>query len=140
MPFKLCEKTHLILLTGYKILVAEDNPLNQRIAVFLLTKHGAVVTTADNGIDAIQKLQTGSYDIVLMDLLMPQMDGFEATEYIRTTMKSNIPVLALSASNYEDEIEKCLKAGMNGCIAKPIDADMLYDTIKKLAGEQKVIV
>jgi hypothetical protein len=126
------------LLTGYKILVAEDNPLNQKIAVFLLTKHGATVVTAMNGADAIEKLQEDSFDIVLMDLQMPEMDGFEATQYIRNTLKSNIPVLALSASNYEDEIEKCLKAGMNGCIAKPIDADMLYNTIKKLAGEQQI--
>jgi CheY-like chemotaxis protein len=126
------------LLTGYNILVAEDNPLNQKIAVFLLTKHGARVVTAVNGVDAIKKLQEDSFDIVLMDLQMPEMDGFEATQYIRNTLKSNIPVLALSASNYEDEIEKCLKAGMNGCIAKPIDADMLYNTIKKLAGEQQI--
>lgn len=126
------------MLTGYNILVAEDNPLNQKIAVFLLTKHGARVVTAVNGVDAIKKLQEDSFDIVLMDLQMPEMDGFEATQYIRNTLKSNIPVLALSASNYEDEIEKCLKAGMNGCIAKPIDADMLYNTIKKLAGEQQI--
>ncbi len=126
------------MLTGYKILVAEDNPLNQKIAVFLLTKHGATVVTAINGADAIGKLQEDSFDIVLMDLQMPEMDGFEATEYIRKTLKSNIPVLALSASTYEDEIEKCLKAGMNGCIAKPIDADVLYNTIKKLAGEQPI--
>lgn len=126
------------MLTGYKILVAEDNPLNQKIAVFLLTRHGATVTTVLNGAEAIDKLKSEPFDLVLMDLQMPEMDGFEATQYIRTTLKSNIPVLALSASSYEDEIDKCLKAGMNGCIAKPIDADTLYDTIKKKAGEQQV--
>ncbi|GAA4460763.1 hypothetical protein GCM10023093_04030 [Nemorincola caseinilytica] len=123
------------MLEGQKILVAEDNPLNQKIAVFLLTKHGADITTVANGAEAIRLVEATRFDLVLMDIQMPEMDGYEATQYIRHTLKSNVPILALSASNYEDEIAKCLSIGMNGCISKPIDADKLFDAIRRITKE-----
>lgn len=126
------------MLSGYKILVAEDNPLNQKIAVFMLSKQQAIVTTVSNGQEAIRELEKQHFDMVLMDLQMPEMDGFEATEYIRKVLKSTIPVVALSASSYEDEIKKCFDTGMNACITKPIDAEKLYDTIRKIAEEHNI--
>jgi CheY-like chemotaxis protein len=121
-------------------LVAEDNPLNQKIAVFMLAKQGATVTTVSNGLEAVKALAEEKYDVVLMDLQMPEMDGFEATEYIRNTLKSDVPVLALSASNYEDEIDNCIRSGMNGCVTKPIDSDKLYETIRSISNKHKVTV
>lgn len=123
------------MLAGHKILVAEDNPLNQKIAVFLLTKLGAEVVTAANGAEAVRYMETDRFDMILMDIQMPEMDGYEATEHIRKELKNNIPIIALSASNYEDEINKCLEIGMNGCITKPIDAEKLQDAIRNLAKE-----
>jgi len=125
------------LLSGYKILVAEDNPLNQKIAVFLLTKHGADVTTVTNGQEAVKCVENEDFDIVLMDLQMPEMDGFEAAGVIRNTLKKDMPILALSAASYEDEIEKCTLVGMNGCITKPLDADRLYAIIVELANQKQ---
>lgn len=126
------------MLSGYKILVAEDNPLNQKIAVFMLSKQGASVTTVLNGQEAVNELEKQHYDMVLMDLQMPEMDGFEATEYIRKTLKSKIPIVALSASSYDDEIKKCYYMGMNACITKPIDAEKLYDIIRKITEEHNI--
>lgn len=127
------------MLSRFKILVAEDNPLNQKIAVFLLSKHGASVTTVLNGREAVREIENnGQYDLILMDLQMPEMDGFEATEYIRKTLKNSVPIVALSASSYEDEIKKCYDTGMNGCITKPIDADKLYETIRKITEDHNI--
>jgi CheY-like chemotaxis protein len=75
------------LLTGYKILVAEDNTLNQKIATIILNKQGAEVTSVMNGLEAIRELEHNTYDLVLMDLQMPEMDGFETTAYIRNVLK-----------------------------------------------------
>ena len=86
----------------------------------------------NNGKIAIEKLQTNTYDIILMDLQMPVMGGFEATEYIRKTMKSEIPIIALTADVTTVDIEKCKEFGMNAYISKPIDEKKLYNKIMDL--------
>ena len=87
------------MLSGLKILVAEDNELSQKIANFILKKNGAFIDAAYNGQQAIDLLQKNNYDVIIMDLHMPEMGGYEATEYIRKTMKNDIPIIGLTASN-----------------------------------------
>lgn len=124
------------MLNGYKILVAEDNSLNQKIATYLLSKSGAEVVLVSDGDEAIKALNTNNFDLVLMDIQMPGMDGIQATQYIRNELKSSVPIIALSASSYDDEHKACIDAGMNGCIVKPIDVDKLAAIIAKLNEEQ----
>ena len=112
-----------------KILVVEDMPLNQLLMKTLLDDFGFKSDIADNGKIAIEKLQNESYDIILMDLQMPVMNGFEATEYIRNTIKSKIPIIALTADVTTVDLAKCKAVGMNDYIAKPVDERLLYSKI-----------
>lgn len=112
-----------------KILVVEDIALNQLLMKTLLDDFGFESDIASNGKIAIEKLQDKSYDIILMDLQMPEMNGFEATEHIRSTMNSRIPILALTADVTTVDQAKCKAVGMNDYIAKPIDERLLYSKI-----------
>ena len=112
-----------------KILVVEDIALNQLLMKTLLDDFGFERDIAANGKIAIEKLQTKSYDIILMDLQMPEMNGFEATEYIRNTMHSKIPIIALTADVTTVDLAKCRAVGMNDYIAKPVDERLLYNKI-----------
>ena len=116
-------------LKNLKILVAEDVKLNQLLIRIILEDFGVEVDMADNGKIAIEKLTTTHYDIILMDLQMPEMNGFEATAYIRNQLKSNIPIIALTADVTTVDVEKCKAAGMNDYISKPIDEKLLYEKI-----------
>jgi PAS domain S-box-containing protein len=109
-----------------KVLVAEDIPLNQLLMRTLLDDFGFECDIAANGKIAIEKLQSNSYDVILMDLQMPEMNGFEATEYIRNKMNSKIPIIALTADVTTVDLAKCKAIGMNDYIAKPIDERLLY--------------
>ncbi len=108
------------------VLVVEDIALNQLLMKTLLDDFGFECDIADNGKIAIEKLRTKSYDIILMDLQMPEMNGFEATEYIRNEMKSDIPIIALTADVTTVDLAKCNAVGMNDYIAKPVDERLLY--------------
>ena len=112
-----------------KVLVVEDIALNQLLMKTLLDDFGFERDIASNGQIAIEKLQAKSYDIILMDLQMPVMNGFEATEYIRNTMNSKIPIIALTADVTTVDLAKCKSVGMNDYIAKPIDERVLYSKI-----------
>ena len=112
-----------------KVLVAEDMALNQLLMKTLLDDFGFERDIADNGKIAIEKLETKLYDIILMDLQMPEMNGFEATEYIRNKMHSNIPIIALTADVTTVDLAKCKAVGMNDYIAKPVDEKLLYSKI-----------
>ena len=112
-----------------KVLVAEDIPLNQLLMKTLLDDFGFEREIASNGKIAIEKLQTKSFDIILMDLQMPEMNGFEATEYIRNNMNSKIPIIALTADVTTVDLAKCKAVGMNDYIAKPVDERLLYNKI-----------
>lgn len=115
-----------------KILAVEDVPLNQLLLKIIIDEFGFEGDFAENGKVAIQKLQTNSYDIVLMDLQMPEMSGLEATEYIRKEMNLQIPIIALTADVTMSDLEKCKDIGINGHIAKPIDEKLLYNKILEL--------
>jgi PAS domain S-box-containing protein len=121
-----------------KILVVEDMELNQLLMKTLLDDFGFECDITANGKLAIEKLKTKTYDIILMDLQMPEMDGFEATEYIRNTMKSQVPIIALTADVTTVDVEKCKAVGMNDYMAKPVDERLLYS--KLIAFSKKPIL
>ena len=121
-----------------KVLVVEDIPLNQLLMKTLLDDFGFAREIAENGKIAIEKLKENDYDIILMDLQMPEMNGFEATEYIRNTMKSKIPIIALTADVTTVDLAKCKAVGMNDYIAKPIDERLLYSKIVGILKKPKL--
>jgi PAS domain S-box-containing protein len=112
-----------------KVLVVEDIPLNQLLMKTILDDFGFELDIAANGKIAIDFLKSEMYDIILMDLQMPVMNGFETTDYIRNTMKSNIPIIALTADVTTVDLTKCKAVGMNDYIAKPVDERILYNKI-----------
>ena len=115
-----------------RVLVAEDVALNQLLIKIILSDFGFDYEIVDNGKIAIEKMQTNTYDIILMDLQMPEMNGFEATEYIRKTMKSQIPIIALTADVTTTDVSKCKEFGMDDYISKPINENLLYSKIVAL--------
>ncbi len=130
-------------LTGIRVLLAEDNVVNQQIAVELLTRAGAAVTVANNGREALAAItgavQPPPYDIVLMDMQMPVMDGHEATREIRSDPRyDSLPIIAMTAQAMAVERDQCLSEGMNDHITKPIDPDLLYRTVLAFAGQRVV--
>ena len=117
------------------ILLAEDNPVNQTLARRLLEKRGHTVVVAGNGREAIAALEAEPFDLVLMDVQMPEMGGFEATMAIRAREKltgRNTPIVAMTAHVMKGDKDRCLESGMNAYISKPIDAAELFSTIEKL--------
>jgi CheY-like chemotaxis protein len=119
--------------TSLRILLAEDGLVNQKVAVNLLEQRGHKVTIANNGQEAIAALANESFDVVLMDVQMPAMDGLEATGIIREKEKesgAHIPIIAMTAHAMKGDRERCLEAGMDGYIPKPIRAKDLYETVE----------
>jgi len=117
------------------ILVTEDNPINQKLAVSVLEKRGHTVAVAGNGKQALEALEREIFDIILMDIQMPEMDGFEATGAIREKEKTtgeHIPIIAMTAHAMKGDSERCLEAGMDAYVAKPIHAQILFDAIESL--------
>ena len=112
-----------------KVLVAEDIALNQMLIKIILEDFGFECDIAENGKIVLKKLQEKEYDIILMDIQMPEMNGFEATDYIRNKMNSQIPIIALTADVTSVDIERSKKVGMNDYISKPIDEKILYSKI-----------
>ncbi|WP_091204828.1 PAS domain S-box protein [Flavobacterium xueshanense] len=125
-------------LKNIKVLVVEDIPLNQLLMKTLLDDFGFIWDIAENGKVAIEKLKADVYDIILMDLQMPEMNGFEATEYIRNTMNSKVPIIALTADVTTVDLAKCKVVGMNDYIAKPVDEKILYSKIIGLLKKPKL--
>ena len=112
-----------------RVLVVEDIALNQLLMRTLLDDYGFQSEIAANGKIAIEKMQSGKFDVILMDLQMPEMNGFEATDYIRNEMKSGIPIIALTADVTTVDLAKCKEVGMNDYISKPVDEKVLYSKI-----------
>jgi two-component system sensor histidine kinase/response regulator len=130
-------------LTGIRVLLVEDNLVNQQVAEELLTRAGATVTIANNGHQAVAAItgavQPPPHDIVLMDMQMPVMDGHEATRLIRSDPRyETLPIIAMTAQAMAEERDQCLAEGMNDHIAKPIDPDLLYRTVLAFAGQRVV--
>jgi PAS domain S-box-containing protein len=123
--------------TEIKVLVVEDIPLNQLLMKTLLDDFGFQRDIASNGKVAIEKLKANTYDIILMDLQMPEMNGFEATEYIRNELNLDIPIIALTADVTTMDLQKCTHVGMNDYIAKPVDERLLYHKIINIVKKRK---
>ncbi len=118
---------------GSRILVAEDNPVNQQIIKIILKKANLIVEIANNGLEAIGLLKDEKFDAILMDIQMPEMDGLEATKRIREIPDhKNLPIIALTANAMDKDKQMCRLAGMNDFITKPIDAEKLFKTLSEL--------
>jgi PAS domain S-box-containing protein len=133
-------KDYRSLLKGKKFLVAEDNEVNQKVIRHVLQKAGGSVDIANDGAEAVSFLKkSNDYNLIIMDLQMPEMDGYAATKYIRNEMKLSIPIIAMTASALKGEKSKCLEMGMNDYISKPFDFTFLYKRITELLNETSPI-
>ncbi|MBZ5695902.1 MAG: response regulator [Acidobacteriia bacterium] len=123
-----------------RVLLAEDNAVNQLVALRLLEKHGHVVTVAANGRKALEALEKETYDVVLMDVQMPEMDGLEATRTIREKEKTtgeHIPIVAMTAHAMKGDEERCLEAGMDDYLTKPIETPELLATLEEIGNRKR---
>ncbi|MES2387784.1 MAG: ATP-binding protein [Bacteroidota bacterium] len=123
---------------GLRVLLAEDNLMNQKLVMRLLKSHSCECQVVENGHKAIEKLLTNPFDIVLMDIQMPEMDGYEATRIIRQDIKSAIPIIAFSAHAIVSEREKCLSLGMNDYVSKPFNPEELVSKMQALTAERAI--
>ena len=115
---------------GARVLLAEDNPVNQQVAAAFLQAGGLDVTLAENGLEAVDWVKKARFDVVLMDMQMPDMDGIDATRLIRKLPQAaELPIIAMTAAAMESDRQDCLAAGMNAHVAKPIDAEKLVKTL-----------
>lgn len=122
-----------------KILLVDDDELSRRMMGLLLSEKGYNYDTASNGFEAVESVQSQSYDIVLMDLQMPLMNGFDATRKIREweAGEKHTPIVALTAMLLDNEIQECMRVGMDECVAKPFDTDTLFQLIDSFVNKSK---
>jgi two-component system, sensor histidine kinase and response regulator len=121
---------------GVKVLLVEDDRVNQQVAHGILSALGALVDIANNGIEALKKIENNRYDVILMDLQMPELDGVKTAQFIRSNHAnySHVPIIAMTGNTEQEDKEKCLQAGMNDHIAKPIDVKLLFAILNKWLG------
>jgi two-component system sensor histidine kinase/response regulator len=117
------------------ILLVEDNPVNQNLAKIILTKGGCHVEVAKNGKEAVEKFTASpdKFDLIFMDIQMPEMDGMEATKIIRDKGFGSVPIIAMTAHAMKGDRGKCLEAGMNDYISKPIKKEVVFEMLNKWA-------
>ena len=118
------------------VLVAEDNPVNQRVAVRLLERRGYTVVVADDGRAAVERATLERFDLVLMDVQMPVMDGLEATRLLRAGGLTTLPIIAVTAHAMQGDRERCLDAGTDDYVSKPIRSESLYSAIDRVIAER----
>lgn len=119
-----------------KILLIEDNLLNQKVVIFNLKKFNYDITAIADGKEALEEVKKTRYDLILMDIMLPGLNGYEITEEIRKFEKKNkietpVPIIALTANTYDNDREKCFSAGMNEYLAKPFSSEQLVEVIQK---------
>lgn len=141
LPLKTCTKENINSMKdteelfkhrydGLKVLVAEDDLINQKVISGILSKVGCVIEIAQNGQEVIDKVKMGDYDLILMDCLMPVLNGYDATTFIRNTLKSNIPIIALTGNVTNEDRQRCMLVGMNYFVSKPINIQELLKAIE----------
>lgn len=121
-------------LAGKEVLLVEDNELNMEIAQIVLAKAGIVVDTAENGKEAVAKASAKRYDVILMDIQMPVMNGYEATRAIRQLENkelAQVPIIAMTANAFQEDKEKALNEGMDGHVAKPLNVKVVMQTMQE---------
>jgi CheY-like chemotaxis protein len=126
--------------SSLQILLVEDNPVNQKVATRLLEKAGHAVTIAENGREALTWLDNQPFDLVLMDVQMPKMDGLEATATIRQSEQGtdrHVPIVALTANAMVGDREKCLEAGMDAYVTKPVHAPVLFQAMAEVLEQNR---
>ncbi|HVG15978.1 MAG TPA: response regulator [Chitinophagaceae bacterium] len=133
------EKKEIFALAGKKVLVAEDNEINQKIITHLLKKELVIVDVAGDGKEAIELFERADYDLILLDLQMPFMDGFQTANYIRKKMKSTIPIIAMTASAFANEQTRCFEVGINQYLSKPFTPEALYQRLRYLLLNEHVL-
>jgi CheY-like chemotaxis protein len=122
-------------LSKLNILLVEDNQLNVKLILSLFSESNLKVQVAENGSVGIEKIKENKFDIVLMDMEMPVMNGYEAATLIRNELKSKIPIIAMTAHAMAGERERCLSLGMNDYISKPINANLLFEKMYELTNK-----
>lgn len=132
---KAAEKLNTDSLRGAKILVAEDNYLNRIVIKTILDKYGVIIDNAENGKLAIEKVKSNLYHLIFMDVQMPEMDGLQATRWIRNNTSSDVPIVGLSANALTEEVNDCLNAGMSDYLIKPYTETELLQVILKWLGK-----
>lgn len=120
-----------INLAGKHILLVEDNEINQMLAKYTLSSSGADIDICDTGTQALQKLHARQYDVILMDIHMPELDGYQTTAIIRNELKLLTPILAMTALAMDSDVERCIMVGMNGSVPKPFTLENLNAAISK---------
>jgi CheY-like chemotaxis protein len=127
---------------GISLLLVEDNILNQKLIFLTLSKYGFIIDVANNGQEALDKLEKRSFDIILMDLMMPVMDGLEATRNIRKserkTGEKNI-IIGLTANTYDADRERCISQGMDEYMAKPFDIEKFQEIVRSFGFEMSSV-
>jgi CheY-like chemotaxis protein len=118
-------------LAGKRVLVAEDNAINQMVVKHTLAQLGIVADIAGDGCEVVEKFKNNQYDAVLMDIQMPLMDGYETTIYIRQQLQSNVPIIAMTAFSLDDNDNEYYKSGMNGYVTKPFTVESLGEALRK---------
>jgi len=124
-----------------KILLVEDNLMNQKVVMFNLKKLNCDITPVTNGKEALENFKNNNYDLILMDIMLPEMNGYEITIQIRKfeklrEVKKQVTIIALTANTYENDKEKCLSVGMDDYISKPFSAQQLIKAIEKYIPEE----
>lgn len=118
---------------NFKLLLVEDNKLNQTVVKFSLKRYGYDIVIANNGFEAIEQFKSGQFDFILMDIMMPEMDGLEAAKQIRLMENGNqTPIIALTADVITATENKCMESGMNAHMTKPFEVDKLFTILESL--------
>lgn len=123
-----------------EILLVEDNLLNQKVVTFNLRKYNYKVTAVTNGIDALKEIKNNTFQLILMDLMLPGMNGYEITQEIRRIEKENkienpVPIIAITANTLDNDRQKCFDVGMNEYLSKPFTAEQLIEKVREFIRE-----